>query len=300
MPSDTAGNSPKQVGSNRRAKALTFYVGLPLVLALVSATQPGYTNTFGLGGALIYLGLISLIPWWIAEATTWAVWWAGRTIRPPLWALCGLGILLGSLIAYPFVLLVTDIFVRLWPEAANSDVLVSSSTGALGTLIQSFHGMAYWIFANYLFDRLLAFPRFRYEQPIGGHAEPVAVATGDINGPIFKLLEQSERFHSLSDILLMKAEEHYVRLYGQDAEELVPYRFGKAILDLTGEDGFRVHRSYWVRRKSVDKLQERSGRLELVLINGQQVPVSRQYHGLVRQVFPATPAEQGRLPSRFV
>ena len=290
MHSDTAGNSLKQIGSKGRAKALTFYVGLPLVLAVVSATQPGYTNIFGLGGAVLYLGLISLFPWWIAEATTWAVWWAGRTMRPPLWALCGLGILLGSLIAYPFVLLVTDIFVQIWPDAASSDVLVSSSTGALGTLIQSFHGMAYWVLANYLFDRLLAFPRFRYEQPLGERGEPLDVATGDLNGPKSKLLEQSKRFHSLSDILLMKAEEHYVRLYGSDTEELVPHRFGKAILDLTGEDGFRVHRSFWVRRTAVEEMQERSGRIELLLHEGKVVPVSRQYHGLVKQAFPTTKA----------
>lgn len=291
MPSDTAGNSPKPIGSNQRAKALIFYVGLPLVLAVVSATQPGYTNIFGLGGALLYLGLISLIPWWIAEATTWAVWWAGRSVRPPLWALCGLGILLGSLIAYPFVLLVTDIFIQFWPDAANSDVLVSSSTGGLGTLIQSFHGMAYWILANYLFDRLLGFPRFRYEQPLGERGEPLAVATGDLDGPMSKLLEQSERFHSLSDVLLMKAEEHYVRLSGSDTEELVPYRFGKAILDLTGEDGFRVHRSYWVRRTAVDSMQEQSGRIILVLCSGKEIPVSGQYHGLVRQVFAPNAVE---------
>ncbi|MEM8796925.1 MAG: LytTR family DNA-binding domain-containing protein [Pseudomonadota bacterium] len=285
MPSDTAGNSPKQIGSNRRAKALIFCVGLPLVLALVSATQPGYTNIFGLGGALLYLGLISLIPWWIAEATTWAVWWAGRTVRPPLWALCGLGFLLGFVIAYTFVLLVTDIFIQFWPEAASSDVLVSSSTGLVGTLIHSFHGMAYWILANYLFDRLLGFPRFRYEQPLCERGEPLAVTTGDLKGPTSKLLERSERFHYLSDILLMKAEEHYVRLYGEDAEELVPHRFGQAILDLAGEDGFRVHRSFWVRRAAVEKMCERSGRVELCLHSGKEVPVSRQYHGLVRQVF---------------
>ena len=265
MPSETAGNSPTQIGSNRRAKALIFYVGLPLVLALVSATQPGYINIFGLGGALLYLGLISLIPWWIAEAMTWAVWWSGRTVRPPLWALCSLGILLGSLIAYPFVHFVTDIFIQLWPDAASSDVLVPSSTGAVGTLIQSLHGIAYWIFANYLFDRLLGFPRFRYEKPLGKHAAPLAATTGDLKAPASKLLEQSERFNSLSDILLMKAEEHYVRLYGEDAEELVPHRFGQAILDLTGEDGFRVHRSFWVRRAAVDQMYERSGRLQLRL-----------------------------------
>ncbi|MEM1045686.1 MAG: LytTR family DNA-binding domain-containing protein [Pseudomonadota bacterium] len=268
-----------------RAKAFAFFFGLPTLLAFLTATQPGYSNVFGLVGAFLYLAAIALVPWWIAEAFTRAVWWVARPLRPPLWVLCSLGITAGGVLVYPYVIAVTDVFVQFWPEAASSEVLVSPSMDAIGIFLQSLHAIAYWTLANYLFDRLLGFPRFRYpEKERAGLGTPTD-ETEESAGPRPKLLQHARRFYRLADILLVKAEEHYVRLYGANEEELASYRFGLAILDLVQEDGFRVHRSYWVRRTAVAAVKERSGRLELVMKGGQVVPVSRQYHGLVRQVF---------------
>ena len=138
-----------------------------------------------------------------------------------------------------------------------------------------------WTAANYVFDRLLNYPRFRY--PIGMANESQRSADRpEMDG--CGLLKRLNRINSLSEILFVKAEEHYVQVHSEHDRELVAYRFGAALDDLKGEDGFQVHRSYWVRRSSVVGKNDNGSRLTIDIKNGTTVPVSRPYHALVRQV----------------
>ncbi|MEM9331775.1 MAG: LytTR family DNA-binding domain-containing protein [Pseudomonadota bacterium] len=285
MPIQTVVQLFSKVHLSQQSKGIIFHFGLPVTLALVAATRPGYTSVFGLGYSILYMGLITLIPWWIAELSTRAAWWIAGPLTLPLWVLCGLGILSGTFIVYPYVIMITSVFVERWPDASSANILISGPQNVTDFAIQSLHAMFYWILANYAFDRLLNYPRFRYEDENSKSNEFNESSLAENSLRKTKLLKKSERFKSLSEITVMKAEEHYVQLFSELQEELVSLRFGIAILDLAQEDGFRVHRSYWVRKSFVDYAIERSGRLELVLKDGQVIPVSKQYHGLVRQIF---------------
>ena len=83
-----------------------------------------------------------------------------------------------------------------------------------------------------------------------------------------------------SDIRWMKAEGNYVDVYGADDHRLVNYVFSRAVEELRPL-GMQVHRSYWVARDSLIRVESRKGRIYAVLQGGDRVPVSRSF---VREV----------------
>lgn len=85
------------------------------------------------------------------------------------------------------------------------------------------------------------------------------------------------------DVLALKAEDHYVRVYTDKGSTLVLSRISDAIEELAPLDGIRVHRSYWVRKSAVRAVGKRRRGLTLKLCNGLELPVSQSYKELVRQ-----------------
>ncbi|MEM1396124.1 MAG: LytTR family DNA-binding domain-containing protein [Pseudomonadota bacterium] len=262
-----------------------FFLLVPLALAIMTATTTGYSRTLGYGGALAYVSLLSIVPWWIGEGTTRAAWYALRRFQPPLWLLCKLGILLACVFVGPYTALVTEAFSSHWPGAAFERELASGGGSAVAeNVMQILRATFFWVTANYAFDRFFDYPRFRYD----GRArfalqEPTDLLQAD-HKPV-ELLQRLTKIDTLSDILYLKAEQHYVRVAGQNGDELVAYRFGDAVRDMDQHDGFRVHRSYWVSRCAVLGIKEAGSKLSLEMSDGTIVPVSGPYRALVRQVF---------------
>lgn len=266
-------------------RGLAFFVLLPLALAAVTATTTGYSRTLGLGGSLLYVGLLSIIPWWIGEGTTRAAWFSLRRFRPPLWLLCVVGILLACLFVGPYASFVTSAFVSYWPgidpaQGLSGNIPISVSD----TATQVVRAVFFWVTANYVFDRLLDYPRFRYDEKTAVDLARVANAQCSEEG-VVELLRRATKFTDVSEVLVVKAEEHYVRLFGNEREELIAYRFGKALKDLQPVEGFQVHRSYWVRGDAVLGWRANEAKLNLEIMNGKTVPVSGPYQALVRQMF---------------
>ena len=256
-----------------RHRAIAFFLVVPLALAVMSATTGGYMREMGLAATLAYLSLLSLIPWWIGEGTTRLVWWCTRRHQPPLWLLCTAGALLAGVVVGPYVAVVTALFAAHWPGAeqlANrnpTDPLIQN-------LVPMIRAVVFWTAANYLFDRLLDYPRFRYED----------ATERRIAGALTGLQARLNKVGSVAEILVVKAEEHYISVQSKDARELIAYRFGRAVADLSDEDGFQVHRSYWVRRTGIHRVEDSDSRITLEMQDGTTVSVSRRYHALVRQV----------------
>ncbi len=83
------------------------------------------------------------------------------------------------------------------------------------------------------------------------------------------------------DLILLSAEEHYMRVVTRLGSDIVLYRLSDAIEDLAGYDGDQVHRSYWVAWNEVAKIQKDGRSFRLLMTSGEVVPVSRSYSGLV-------------------
>jgi DNA-binding LytR/AlgR family response regulator len=84
-------------------------------------------------------------------------------------------------------------------------------------------------------------------------------------------------------LLALKGEDHYVRAIGAAREELILLRLSDAIGELPADAGLRVHRSWWVARDAVSRV-ERDGRAaRLILTNGATAPVSRDAMARLRE-----------------
>lgn len=83
-------------------------------------------------------------------------------------------------------------------------------------------------------------------------------------------------------IIYLKAEGHYVFAVTENGDDLIYYRFGDAIIQLT-EYGIQVHRSYWV---SHDTLMDENTVIkdsEIILTNGHKVPIGNTFLQLLRE-----------------
>lgn len=73
----------------------------------------------------------------------------------------------------------------------------------------------------------------------------------------------------------VSAEDHYLRLHTSKGSDLILMRLADAIAELEGLEGAQVHRSWWVARDAVKDVRREGARVNLVLSDGTQVPVSR-------------------------
>lgn len=288
---NVANADPGSVEAERKLRglrALAFYVLVPLALA-VTATDSGYNRVLGYSGAMVYVSLLSLVPWWVADGTTWLAKTALAPWRPALWVLTVVGALLASAVVYPYVHFVGSWFFDFWTDgaAARTATGMSRDDRVAEMIMQVGRAALFWTAANYVFDHYLGLPRFRYSSGAADDRSPSAhiVPSSSSVPPPVRFLERLERFHSAKQIWIVKAEEQYIRVIGTAGEELTLYRFNRAVIDLAAEDGFRVHRSYWVRRSAVVKPVMDGNQLSLEMKNGLHVPVSKRYHALVQQVF---------------
>lgn len=278
MTSQTLGRDLRLPSFKIDPRGVAFFLLVPLALAAITATTTGYSRTLGLGGAFLYVALLSVIPWWIGEGTTRAAWYCLRRFRPPLWLVCKVGILIACIFVGPYASFVSSVFASHWPGSG----LATESQGAFAdAVIQILRATFFWVAANYAFDRLLDYPRFRYVDEVTPQSKTTPYPETTSSG----LLGRLTKIGSLSEIRVVKAEEHYVRVTSDKGEELASYKFGAAVKDLEEQDGFQVHRSYWVRRSAVVGTKTVGSRLQLELWDGSSIPVSGPYQALVRQVF---------------
>jgi DNA-binding LytR/AlgR family response regulator len=69
-------------------------------------------------------------------------------------------------------------------------------------------------------------------------------------------------------------EDHYVRVYRPHGSELVLMPLGRAIRRAEAE-GLQTHRSWWVARHAVVRVEKNARSMRLHLSNGVIAPVSR-------------------------
>ena len=75
----------------------------------------------------------------------------------------------------------------------------------------------------------------------------------------------------------INAEDHYLRIRTSRGSALILMRLGDALAELSTIDGLRTHRSWWVAREGVEKIERTNGKIILHLRDGTCAPVSRTY-----------------------
>lgn len=90
-------------------------------------------------------------------------------------------------------------------------------------------------------------------------------------------------------LIAVEAEDHYLRIRTDAGSALVLMRLGDALEALSGTDGFRTHRSWWVARTAVEAARWKGGRGQLILSDGSAAPVSRTYAAALKGTDWAAP-----------
>ncbi len=86
------------------------------------------------------------------------------------------------------------------------------------------------------------------------------------------------------DILHLSVDDHYVDVATVKGNARLLMRFSDAIDEAAGIDGLRVHRSHWVARLAIERVERKAGRTFVILTNGTKVPVSRAYQDAVEDL----------------
>ena len=87
--------------------------------------------------------------------------------------------------------------------------------------------------------------------------------------------------HLGADLLYLQMEDHYLRATTASGTGLILIRFRDALNELSDYEGMQVHRSWWVARNAVTRLNKQGRKIELLMKDGSIIPVSAAYRKAV-------------------
>lgn len=255
-------------------------LALPLALLRITVgAEASFVVALYLWSATVMIG-------WLAGALGSAiVFRLGARFRPPLWVITLLGPLLTGLVLREPIVEILALISSLHSGGpiGGTPEPMRLSWGFFGQfLLKLSPGTIAWIGTNYVFDRLLGVPRYRYPAKEPTQSAPAAKAASRPALP--RLIERIPPAQRAA-IIALRAEDHYVRIYTDAGEALTLLRLGDAIRMAAPTAGIRVHRSNWIADRAVSGFR-RTGHTGIVtLSNGLEVPVSRSYRAEVEARF---------------
>jgi hypothetical protein len=292
-PSDrqpTGSNALQQLRNSLSWQILTFYLMVPLALGsygainnwrLIESIGPLWAIGFYLGHAFP--------PWFSTCLLTSLAMHLLKPWKPRPSIIMLSGHTLSCVITLPYISWLISLFAVWWPgsglEAPPTNLL------AAGYWAYWLRAGTVWLGMNFVFDRFLGLPRYRYDAVLpGATPDPVAanssIAVPSESRPAF--LERAPVTVSLADVIAVKAEQHYIRIITATRSYLVLHRFSDALCELPSNEGLQLHRSWWVRRNAIKRVRHSSRRMAVILQTGEEIPVSGPYQALVRQFARAT------------
>jgi DNA-binding LytR/AlgR family response regulator len=107
--------------------------------------------------------------------------------------------------------------------------------------------------------------------------------TSKVGQPRLKASPAITRFHLRLDpplrheeILMLKAEDHYLRVQTSKDTVLIRCTLAAAIDELGNVDGQRIHRSFWVARSAILMIKRHGNAYRLIMRDGKSIPLSRR------------------------
>jgi hypothetical protein len=85
------------------------------------------------------------------------------------------------------------------------------------------------------------------------------------------------------ELYLLSSELHYLKVVTNQGKVLILGSLKDAIQQLPEQQGMQVHRSHWVSFVAIKKYNKEGRQGKLLLINGEEIPVSRSFNELVKQ-----------------
>lgn len=97
-----------------------------------------------------------------------------------------------------------------------------------------------------------------------------------------------------SEILWLKAEDHYLRVETSAGAALIRCTLAAAIEELGSAEGRQVHRSYWVARSAISKIRKHGRGYRLVTTAGTTIPLSRSRYRELSKIAWFKPSNRER------
>lgn len=84
------------------------------------------------------------------------------------------------------------------------------------------------------------------------------------------------------DLLCLEMSDHYLKVYTDKGHHMLLMRFKDALSKLESFPGLQTHRSWWVAKSAIVKVNKDGRKLQLTLSNDVIVPVSRTYEETIK------------------
>ncbi|UCG71370.1 MAG: LytTR family transcriptional regulator [Chromatiales bacterium] len=279
-------------------RLILFYLGVPGIIAVYAALNNwAVLQVAGYAGTLLFYAGHAFIPWWTTCLLTYLCMRLLARWRPRQLLILTLGTVLACVVILPYSIWLTESFAAGWlPGDATGELSSLHIYEEIGFWSFTLRASVIWIAVNLVFDRFLGLPRYRYDVPATQAAGLARTSAADSTFPGAADIHGSAAAHeprflqrlpaqlAVDDVIALKAEQHYVKVYTHEKSFMTLYRFSDAVAEMDPEAGRQVHRSYWVRTSAIRRLKRAAKKFELELVNDLTVPVSGPNNGLVRRL----------------
>ena len=306
-PRSTPGPQAPRFGSGAW---FSFYLLAPLVLAL----PLGWYGA-GIGSALPFAAsmflwiAVCLISWWLSDSFSrgLAILAGPRADLPILWLILGycVNLVLSSQYNPAIVAWIVDTGVAqgaIIDQYFDVDRDLRDPDYLLLLFKSGIPGLMVWLVGNLIFELITEIPRFRAASPAASApknaGEALQIPLGDStvrdsqsqgnsrtshSAQPLRFTQRLTRFADLhaEELLAIEAEDHYIQVHTLRGKELIYYRFRDALEELAPLDGLRIHRSTWVSRAAVTRVEGSGRNLQVVLVSGERLKVSLSHRGAV-------------------
>jgi Zn-dependent protease with chaperone function len=273
---------------------MVFYGVAPLITALPMGWYgAGIAAGFPFAASMLLWVAICTISWWLSDSLARSMARLAPRPIPPLICLTTgylINLLLSSM--YNPALLWWMVEVGIVKRSSNIDFYFAVERNLLSgdylrlLLVGGTPGLFVWLAGNYLFEVVTGIPRIRSSSP-----RAVSAALQNTIVPVIppptrtapRFFQRLTRITQLDpdELLAVAAEDHYIQVHTSRGKELIYYRFGDALEELSTLDGLRIHRSAWINRKAIERIQGEGRNMHVVLQNGESFRVSLSNRGAV-------------------
>ena len=261
-----------------RERLGTKRVGLNLLGFLMTAALLTYLGPFGtwadlaVADRLIFWTTTVGVNWFVALVVFNVMIEAFESRNRPAWAACLLSSLIAALPGTVTVWFVAAVYLDYRPANVSEAAGLYAQVLVLHLLVGSL--------ASYTIRRSLRKP----DGEAGPRPADESSDTEASHAPPAAALLARLSAGTRADILHLRMQDHYVEVHTAAGMEMLLLRFRDAMHEVEGVDGLRVHRSHWVARAAVARVERRrGGAVVLHLVNGSEVPVSRSFAPILRK-----------------
>jgi len=270
---------------------IAFFIGLPAGIAFLFSLV-GIRLIYGMPywQGLTYMLIHMAIAWWSVSIGSSLIKRVFSSWQPPAIAICTLGFFIALIPAGFMYQRLGELYASLSPVfAANrADSVVRASWHVdylLHFVRYSIPALPLYIAGVFGYRFITGVNWFGYKplpQPaaIPPGTTPTAITPLPTQKAVAGLIDGTQ-LHADAVLLGIKAEQHYIKVWSDQGNDLVRYRFKDLENALADCNGLQVHRSWWVNLDQVRNYRNSGRKLELVINNQLAIPVSTSYKKVV-------------------